>query len=434
MKKNNIILPLLLVILGISIGFLVSSFEKFYSNNSLKNDELQYSGERLSNIEIINNSNIPSGEIASELIEIKPYKHSTIKAVYLTGWSAGTKSKRQSTIENLNNYGYNAVVIDIKDEAGAISYTSNVQTAIDTYACKKMIKDIKEVIDEFHNANIYVIGRIVTFKDPNYARKTPDIAYKTADGSLWVDYSGNNWPNPYNKASWEYPVALAKEAAELGFDEVQFDYIRFPSSEGRTKNISYGFDYATKSKSEVINNFLAHAMNELKDYDVTVSADVFGIITKKRGDFEHIGQDFYEIAKIVDVICPMIYPSHYGPGEYGIKAPDTKPYEIIKFSLQDAQKQYLDVSGDVKLAKIRPYLQDFTASWLKKGNYILYDTKAVTAQLQACYDLNIHDFTLWDPSNKYAYEAINNIITDAQTSGDIISSGDTTQSSENIIN
>ena len=130
----------------------------------------------------------------------------------------------------------------------------------------------------------------------------------------------------------------------------------------------------------------------------------------------------------------MIYPSHYGPGEYGIKAPDTKPYEIIKFSLLDAQKQYLQASGDVKFATIRPYLQDFTASWLKKGNYILYDTKAVTAQLQACYDLDIHNFTLWDPSNKYAYEAINNIITNVQTSGDIISSGDTTPSGENIIN
>ena len=130
----------------------------------------------------------------------------------------------------------------------------------------------------------------------------------------------------------------------------------------------------------------------------------------------------------------MIYPSHYGPGEYGIKAPDTKPYEIVKYSLQDAQKQYLNVSGDVKLAKIRPYLQDFTASWLKKGNYITYNPKAVTAQLQACYDLDIHDFTLWDPSNKYAYEAINNIITSTAISGDFISSGDNLTSGENILN
>ncbi len=370
-----------------------------------------------------------------------------VKAVYLTGWSAGTKSKRMTVIDNLKKYNFNAVVIDIKDEAGNISYNSNVQTAIDISASKNMISDIQSVINDFHDAEIYVIGRIVTFKDPNYAKKIPKNAYKATDGSLWYDYSGNNWPNPYNPASWEYPIELAIEAAKLGFDEIQFDYIRFPSSEGRTRNIAYGFNSDTQSKSDIINSFLKQVMTDLSPYDVVVSADVFGITTKKMGDFEHIGQNFCEIAKIVDVICPMIYPSHYGFGEYGISKPDTEPYKIVKGALIDAQKQYEQVqnsinsdqisifSGDninndttintmgsftanenLRLAIIRPYLQDFTASWLKKGNYILYDTKAVTAQLQACYDLNIHDFILWDPSNKYAYEAINNII--LNTSGD----------------
>jgi len=163
-------------------------------------------------------------------------------------------------------------------------------------------------------------------------------------------------------------------------------------------------------------------MDELKEFDIVISADVFGITTKKKGDFEHIGQDFYEISKIVDVVCPMVYPSHYGSGEYGITSPDKEPYKIIYGSLKDAQNQFSSESGDSKFATIRPYLQDFTASWLKKGNYINYGTSAVTAQLQACYDLDIHDFTLWDPSNKYAYEALDNIIT--KVSGDIMNSGD----------
>ena len=121
----------------------------------------------------------------------------------------------------------------------------------------------------------------------------------------------------------------------------------------------------------------------------------------------------------------MVYPSHYGTGEYGIQSPDKEPYKIIKGALADAQKQYNIGSGDVKLAKIRPYLQDFTASWLKKGTYILYDSNAVTAQLQACYDLGIYDFTLWDPSNKYAYDAIQKINTMSQNLGNINVSGDT---------
>ena len=423
---------ILLLIFGITIGFIFSTHK-----NNLANPN-SYSGNLLS----IENSSGDYNALAPEISLASPINIEesaspiTIKSVYLTGWSAGSKSKRQAVIENFKKYGFNAVVIDIKDEAGQVSYKSNVQTAIDISSSKNMISDIQTVIQEFHDADIYVIGRIVTFKDPVYAKKIPENAYHKEDGSLWQDYSGNNWPNPYNKASWNYPIELAKEAASLGFDEIQFDYIRFPSSEGKTKQISYGFQSETQSKSDTINAFLKEVMEELKDYTVVVSADVFGITTKKLGDFEHIGQDLQAIAQIVDVICPMIYPSHYGFGEYGVRAPDTQPYKIVYSALKDAKNLYFLTSGDIKLATIRPYLQDFTASWLKKGNYISYGTKAVTAQLQACYDLDIKDFTLWDPNNKYSYEALQNII--ESISGEILNSGEIVTSSdvlnsENII-
>lgn len=413
---------LLLVVIGVFIGVIA-----FRISNSKSNDDFslanisQSSGNKLNDSSNITNNT--SGDTNGVSIETtSKFKPENIKAVYLTGWTTGSTNKRKTIIEDLNKHGFNAVVIDIKDESGQVTYNSNVQTAMDISSSTKMISDMQAVIDDFHAANIYVIGRIVTFKDPIYAKNIPDIAYKNIDGTLWKDFAGNNWPNPYNESSWDYPILLAKEAAEYGLDEIQFDYIRFPSSEGKTKNISFGFDSNTKTKSEVINTFLIKVKDELKDYDVVISADVFGITTKKKGDFENIGQDFYEISKIVDVICPMVYPSHYGTGEYGIKAPDKEPYKIIYGSLKDAQKQYLAESGDSKFATIRPYLQDFTASWLKKGNYINYGTTAVTAQLQACYDLNVHDFTLWDPSNKYAYESLNNII--KKISGDILNSGD----------
>lgn len=413
----------LFFIVSITIGIFFGVLFTAYSKNNIQNDSKNFvsSGSQLSyDVSLLSSSSGDNFSSESNFennltdLSIPPViPHNTltdtIKSIYLTGWSAGTKSKRQTVIQNMKEYGFNAVVIDIKDEAGQLSYASNVQTAIDISAYKKMISNIQDVIQEFHDNNIYVIGRIVTFKDPTYAKNVPEIAYHKADGTLWQDYTGNNWPNPYNQASWTYPIELAKEAATLGFDEIQFDYIRFPSSEGKTKNIAFGFDSESKTKSDVINSFLTKVMNELKSFDVVVSADVFGITTKKPGDFEHIGQDFQAIAKIVDVICPMIYPSHYGFGEYGVKAPDTQPYKIVYAATNDALKLYSSISGDIKLAKIRPYLQDFTASWLKKGNYILYNTKAVTDQLQACYDLKIYDFTLWDPSNKYAYEAILNV-------------------------
>lgn len=363
-----------------------------------------------------NNTNIETSKPVT-IVQTNKQIPENIKAVYATGWVMGTKSIREDVVATLKENGYNAIVIDVKDEAGQLSYISSVQTAKDIGASVKMISNPSEIIQQLKDEGFYVIGRIVTFKDPIYASKVTSIAYKKEDGSLWKDYNGNHWPNPYNTASWNYPIEIAKEAAELGFQEIQFDYIRFPSSEGKTSTIAYGFDRATKSKSDMINGFLEKAMKELESYNVVVSADVFGITTKRDGDFENIGQDFSKIASIVDVICPMVYPSHYANNEYKISRPDKEPYKIVTESLLDAFERYDSYanahSGDgteIKLAKLRPYIQDFTASWLGSGNYIVYGNKEVTSQIQALYDLEIYDFCLWDPNNKYCYTAIKDAV------------------------
>lgn len=399
MDKKLIIIAIISILVGILIGVYFIIHPNSSAATYIDKEDIVTEKENL----ILKDTN-------SETIE-PPIKEkiirNDIKAVYLTGWSAGTKSKLESTITNIKENGFNAVVIDIKDEAGRLSYKSNVQTAIDIGASQNMISDITNVINLLKENNIYVIGRIVTFKDPHYAKKVQDIAYKKADGSLWNDSAGNYWPNPYNTSSWDYPISLAKEAAELGFDEIQFDYVRFPSSEGRTKQISFGFDSDTKTKSQVINSFLEKVMIELEEYKIVVSADVFGIITKRQGDFENIGQDFAAIAQIVDVICPMVYPSHYAPGEYKLSNPDKSPYNTVYYSVQDGLKRYAEIENpDAKKAIIRPYLQDFTASWLGRGKYLNYSTNQIKDQIQACYDLRIQTFTLWDPSNKYCYEAL----------------------------
>ena len=392
------------IILGLVVGISknVTISEKIDTSTNNINIESKASGDILiinsGETDIINSEN-NSGEISN----ITPLVYDSIKAVYSTGWVAGTKNLRETMIKNINDNGFNAIVLDIKDEAGHLSYNSNVQTAIDIKASRNMIKDIKAVINEYHENGIYVIGRIVTFKDPTYAKVIKEISYKKSDGTYWTDSAGNYWPNPYDETTWEYPIELAKEAAELGFDEIQFDYIRFPSSEGRVKQISYGFTSSTVSKSEIINKFLTKVMDEMSEYNVKISADVFGIITKRDGDFENIGQDYKTISEIVDIVCPMVYPSHYGYGEYKITKPDLNPYGIIHGSISDAFKR---ISGDSNVAQIRPYLQDFTASWLGKGNYQVYGSNAVKDQIQACYDLGIESFTLWDPNNKYCYDAL----------------------------
>ena len=409
MRKKKIYIFMFNILILLLIFLLLN---RFIINKTLPasspSKEKQLSGEiTASELNSGDNTNQVANELKNEseinLININSTNLSTIKAVYSSGWIAGGENSRKEMIHNLNDYDFNAVVLDIKDEAGHLSYQSNVQTAIDIGASRNMIKDIKLVLENYHENGIYVIGRIVTFKDPTYAKAIHDISYHKADGTCWTDRSGNFWPNPYHKNSWEYPIALAKEAAELGFDEIQFDYVRFPSSEGRVKEIVYGFDSETVSKSEIINQFLTKVMDELADFKVNVSADVFGITTKRDGDFENIGQDYKAISNIVDIICPMVYPSHYGRGEYHIPNPDLSPYEIVYGAMKDAQDR---VSGDTQVAIVRPYLQDFTASWLGRGNYQTYGNDAVSNQIKACYDLGITSFTLWDPSNQYCYEAL----------------------------
>ncbi|MBO5179696.1 MAG: putative glycoside hydrolase [Clostridia bacterium] len=399
MDKKLIIIAVISILVGILIGVYFLSRPESSATTDINKENIIAEDETINDIELL-------PEVIAPQIKEKVIRDD-IKAIYLTGWSAGTKSKLESTITNIKENGFNAVVIDIKDEAGRLSYKSNVQTAIDIGASQNMISDINNVINLLKENNIYVIGRIVTFKDPLYAKKVQDIAYKKVDNSIWTDYSGNNWPNPYNISSWDYPIALAKEGAELGFDEIQFDYVRFPSSEGRTKQIAFGFDSDTKTKSQVINSFLEKVMFELEEYKIVVSADVFGIITKRQGDFENIGQDFAAIGQIVDVICPMVYPSHYASGEYKLANPDKSPYNTVYYSVNDGLKRYEEIENlDAKKAVIRPYLQDFTASWLGRGKYLNYSTNQVKEQIQACYDLRINSFTLWDPSNKYCYDAL----------------------------
>ena len=248
----------------------------------------------------------------------------------------------------------------------------------------------------------------MAFRDPWLAEKKPEWSLHLADGSLYRDRQGMAWVDPYRKEVWDYLVEVGTEAKEAGFDEVQFDYIRF-STEGTMRDVV--FDEAVtggRSKTDVITEFVKYAYENLASQGLFVSADVFGTIIGSDIDAQAVGQVYTEMAKHLDYICPMIYPSHYGPGNFGLEHPDTMPYEAVLEALKKSQMvmdQAAEADGHVSSqAIVRPWLQDFTASYLGEGNYIPYGYNEVQRQIQAVKDAGYDEWMLWSAANRYHFK------------------------------
>ena len=321
----------------------------------------------------------------------------------MTGYTVAMTERFNKLIDLINTTELNAVVIDVKDDNGLMTYSSDLLDVGFTGANKNVrIKDIGAVMKVLHDNNIYSIARIVTFKDRIAGDKYANLAVKNTSGGIWRDRHGMSWLNPYNRDSWDYLVDIAEEAAIKGFDEIQFDYVRFPT-DGNTKIIDYGSSAAGKSKAEAIAEFLSYGRDRLSKKGVVVSADVFGLVTTAADDMR-IGQHLESIAKSVDVICPMVYPSHYGKGSYGVAEPDFEPYKIVNRSMTVAEDR-IDAIKDVrKKAVLRPWLQDFTASYLKK--YKRYGSAEVRAQIDATYDAGSEEWLLWNAGNIFTSGAL----------------------------
>ncbi len=410
--KNRYVLVLAflaLVIVGISIyAYASKSYSGIINNNNNKgivsgdeNNSDKSSGNQENKDTQNNNTDSQPAQPGQEPTpaEVPEYK---VKGVYLTGWSAGRESRIDHFIELTKTTELNTLVIDVKDDEGRVSYKSNVPLANEIGSSLNMIADIGQLMKKLKDNKVHTIARIVVFKDPILGQKRPDLAFKTTSGGLWRDRTGAAWLNPYNEDSWRYSLDLAKEAVELGFDEVQFDYIRFPT-DGKVKQIDYGEAGREGDMTIPINGFLAQAKKELAPLGVPVSADVFGIITTNIGDIEKIGQDLETISKDIDYISPMVYPSHYGVGQYGFAKPDFEPYKVVHKSLSTAKERLDKLEGHK--AKIRPYLQDFTASWLGSGYYKKYTAQDVRTQIQATYDCGLEEWILWNANNKYSESA-----------------------------
>lgn len=318
-----------------------------------------------------------------------------IHGIHLTATAAGSKKYRQKLETIFAETVINAVVVDMKEENGYV-YVPGVKTAIRIGAYQPVAPDLAEWLAELRKKNIYTAARIVVFKDDIYGRKNPQAAVKNTHGEVWFDRTKCTWLDPYNPEAQTYNLLVALEAAKAGFDEIQFDYLRFPT-DGYLGMMRFSKPFNRRTSSAALVEFLRKARQLLHPMGVKLSIDVFGLTTSMHTGMG-IGQLLGPMAEEVDYVCPMTYPSHYNPGEYGLKNPNDEPYTTVSWAMRDAKS----LLGADAVRKLRPYLQDFSL----KGRGIRYGVKEVQAQIQAAADQGIHNWTLWNARCAYTLEAI----------------------------
>ena len=335
-----------------------------------------------------------------------------VRAIYMTGHSIGFKERYERALKLIDTTELNAMVIDIKDDKGKMSYQSDIEAVNDLNAYYKPvpISDIEATMKELKERGIYTIARIVVFRDSeNLPSKKPEWCIPLKKGGLYKD-NGFAYGNPFNEKLWDYNIAIAKEAALLGFNEIQFDYIRFPDKAAYVEQVAKFPGREERTKAEAIRGFMKKARRELEPYKVHVAYDVFGVIASSWGDADDIGQCWEDFAALSDYICPMIYPSHYYPVRqggtvvpywFGLRYPDIKPATTVTGALKDAIKRNAPLKEP---AIIRPWLQAFTAKWLGSGygsgSFIQYGPKQIRQQIDAAQALGIDEYMLWDAHNE----------------------------------
>nr|WP_245855954.1 putative glycoside hydrolase [Bacillus oleivorans] len=324
-----------------------------------------------------------------------------VRGVYVTGHSAGG-SRFETLTKLIETTDLNTMVIDIKDDFGNLTYEPAADSPYANIG-QPYIKDPRKMLEVMEDKQIYPIARIVVFKDTELAKMKPEWSFKQ-DGKIWFNGRGEAFVNPFIKEVWDYNVGIAIEAAKLGFQEIQFDYVRFPEGfETRDDILQYSMgEYQdldmdnVEKRVEAVSDFVAYAKEKLEPYGVDVSVDIFGY-TATIPAAPGIGQNFTRISEHVDVISSMIYPSHW-TSYFGIEKPDLEPYRLVT--------EYIKAENE-KLSQLetppvsRPWIQDFTASYLGPGNYLEYGVEEVEAQIRALNENGITEFLLWDAGNSY---------------------------------
>lgn len=418
---------------------------------------------------------------------VKELNRVKVKGIYVSGPMAGTAGM-DNLIALVDRTELNALVIDVKNDDGYLTCELDVPLVEQIGSEKHYIKDLPALVQTCKEKNIYLIARVVAFKDPILAEKMPEWSLHNSDGSIFRDKSGLAWVNPYRKEVWEYLASVGEAAIKAGFDEVQCDYVRF-STDSRMKQVDFGDSTKGRTKTEAISGFTLYASERIHAAGGRISADVYGVVIDSEEDQQIVGQNYVEMSRSLDAISPMIYPSHYGPYNYQIPVPDAQPYDTVLAAMQ-ASKMVLagldpktgkkpvsaDVSGNDAVdaaivggeavsgnnaadtaadsqstsgttavsgndavqnaenaqaadgaqvaedaaaktpalskeeiaqldpttgvqATVRPWLQDFTATWVK--GHISYGPEEIRAQIQAVYDAGYEEWILWNAANRY---------------------------------
>lgn len=386
-KKTLIITTLALIFAGVVIYF---GMPLVYSN------DLTYNINEQEEVK----SDEKKEEVKEEVIPLPPVSHietpEKVKAIYISSWVAGTTDFRNSLIKIVDETELNAVVIDVKDSTGRLSFHINDPEIEKIGSAENRIRDIRGLIDLLHSKNIYIIGRVSVFQDPYLTKLKPEWSIKRlSDGGVWKDRKGLSFLDPTNKKVHDYVLSIALHSYELGFDEINFDYIRYPS-DGNMKDINYNLTGGDTRATNIEKFFKYLSVEIKKNGNIPISADLFGLTTEAKDDMG-IGQVWEKAIPYFDYVCPMVYPSHYPPGHMGYKNPSLYPYEVVNKALISAVEKTKAVGQNTD--KIRPWLQDFDLG-------ATYTKELVRAQIKATYANGLDSWLLWDPSNKYTPSAL----------------------------
>lgn len=369
-----------------------------------------------------------------------------VKGIFVTGAMAGTDNM-DALINLVDRTELNAMVIDVKNDEGRVTYNMEIPSVQEAGACRRYIRDMESLVKKCKEKDIYLIARIVAFKDPYMEQVKPEWCVHNKDGSLFKDKDGMAWLDPHEEQVWEYLLDIAKAALEIGFDEIQFDYMRFSTDPGM-ENVDFGKTEQEEDRRKVITEFVKYVSEAIHEAGGAVSADVYGVVIDSERDQKIVGQDYAELSRYLDYISPMVYPSHYGPYNYNIPVPDAEPYRLVLTAMQASRKVLAGVpvntspkpedatpeptvSGNMLSedeqawedegysmeelaalepmegikAQVRPWLQDFTATWVK--GHIPYGAEEIRAQIQGVYDAGYEEWILWNAANRYTDEGLN---------------------------
>jgi len=338
-----------------------------------------------------------------------------VKGIYISADTVGDKKRFGEIVDLIGRTELNSLVIDLKNHRSQIAFDTEQDSLKPNMAPHPPLGRLTDLTSRLHQEGVYIIGRLPVFLDQTLAEKRPDLAVKRAGGALWSDRLGLHWLDPSAIDVWKYNVAIAAEAFSGGFDEIQFDYIRFPS-DGDVNAIKFPIYDGKKPKSQVITEFFSYLDKQLRGNDgAVISADLFGLTLWQHNSDMNIGQRLDAAAPRFDFVSPMVYPSHYPAGFEGYANPALYPYEVIYRNLVKGRELYdalnkknaASAASDpaapaVQLAKIRPWLQDFDMG-------AVYDAARVRAQMRAVVDAGASGWLLWNAANVYTESALEKV-------------------------